>query len=53
MTAPVPSRRRFLIYAALGTAALPIVIRLMGDAHAGGLTKLPLDNAQAKALGYV
>ena len=53
MTAPVLSRRRFLIHAALATAALPLAIRLIGDAHAGGLTRLPLDNPQAKALGYV
>ena len=53
MNAPVSSRRRFLIHAALATASLPIAIRLLSDAHAGGLPKLPLDNPQAKALGYV
>ena len=53
MTSPVPSRRRFLIVAAMATAALPIAMRLMGNAHAAGLTKLPLDNPQAQALGYV
>ena len=53
MTAPVPSRRRFLIQAALATAALPIAMRLIPEVRAAGLTKLPLDNAQAKALGYV
>ena len=53
MTTPVPSRRRFLIVAAMATASVPIAIRLMGNAHAAGLTRLPLDNPQAKALGYV
>lgn len=53
MTSSVPSRRRFLIQAALATATLPIAMRLMNEAHAGGLPKLPLDNPQAKALGYV
>jgi hypothetical protein len=52
MTAPIPSRRHFLIQAALATAALPIAMRLIPEAHAEGLTKLPLDNPQAKALGY-
>lgn len=52
MTASVPSRRRFLINAALATAALPFASRLIGEARAAGLVKLPLDNAQAKALGY-
>ena len=52
MTAPVSSRRRFLIHAALVTAALPIGIRLIGEAHAAGLPRLPVDKPQAKALGY-
>jgi hypothetical protein len=52
MTAPIPSRRRFLIHAALATAALPIAMRLIPEARAGALAKLPLDNPQAKALGY-
>ncbi len=52
MTMPVPSRRRFLIRAAVATAALPLAIRLIGEARAAGLPKLPLDNPQAKALGY-
>jgi len=52
MTSPVTSRRRFLINAALATAALPIAMRLIPEARAAGLTKLPLDNPQAKALGY-
>ncbi len=53
MNVHAPSRRRFLIRAALATAALPIAMRMAGEAHAAGLAKLPLDNAQAKALGYV
>jgi hypothetical protein len=53
MTASIPSRRRFLIQAALTTAALPFAFRLIGDANAAALAKLPPDNAQAKALGYV
>lgn len=53
MAAPAPSRRRFLIAAAVATASLPIAMRLMANAHAAGLARLPLDNLQAKALGYV
>ena len=54
MIAPkIPSRRRFLIHAAIATAALPLAIRSIGAAHAAGLPGLPLDNPQAKALGYV
>jgi hypothetical protein len=49
----MPSRRNFLIQAALAAATLPLAMRLMPEAHAAGLTKLPLDNPQAKALGYV
>lgn len=49
----VPSRRRFLINAALATAALPVAIGLIREANAGGLPRLPVDNPQAKALGYV
>jgi hypothetical protein len=53
MTSSIPSRRRFLIKAALVTASLPIAMRLMNTAQAAGLPKLPLDNPQAKSLGYV
>jgi hypothetical protein len=53
MKNPIPSRRTFLIRAAMMTAALPFAGRLIGDARAAGLPRLPLDNAQAKALGYV
>ena len=48
-----PARRRFLINAAITAAALPLAARFVGDARAAGLAKLPTDNAQAKALGYV
>lgn len=50
------SRRHFLIGAALATATLPISMRLLAQtqvsAPAGALPRLPLDNPQAKALGY-
>lgn len=52
MTAPISSRRRFLISAALAIAALPIGIRVLAQAHAAVLPRLPVDNPQAKALGY-
>ena len=52
MTAPAFSRRRFLIGATLVTVALPLSMRLMGQAVAGALPRLPIDNPQAKALGY-
>ncbi len=52
MTPTVPSRRRFLLIAAMATASLPIAARLVPQARAAGLNKLPLDNPQAKALGY-
>jgi len=52
MKAPLPSRRNFLIQAALAAATLPIALRMIPEARAAGLTKLPLDNPQAKALGY-
>lgn len=53
MSKPVLSRRKFLAYAAMAAAALPVAFRLTPEAiAAGGLPKLPLDNPQAKALGY-
>ena len=52
MTAPASSRRRFLIGATLATVALPLSMRLIGQAPAGALPRLPIDNPQAKALGY-
>jgi hypothetical protein len=53
MDMPTPSRRRFLVGAALSIAALPLALRMTSEAQAATLPKLPLDNAQAKALGYV
>ncbi|HEU0153794.1 MAG TPA: high-potential iron-sulfur protein [Arenimonas sp.] len=47
-----PSRRRFLVHAAVVAAALPFASRLVGTAQAQELKKLPLDNATAKALAY-
>ena len=47
----VPSRRRFLARLALAAAAIP-VMQLASPAQAQALKKLPLDNAQAKALKY-
>jgi hypothetical protein len=48
-----PSRRRFLIRAAVAATALPLLARSVGSAQAATLSKLPLDNAQAQGLGYV
>ena len=45
-------RRRFLLKAAIVATALPLLGRL-SPVQAAPLPKLPLDNAQAKALGYV
>ncbi len=53
MTIPVPSRRRFIVNVALAAVAVPLVMRTSGEARAAALVKLPLDNPQAKALGYV
>ena len=54
MSTPSNPRRRFLVNAVLATAALPFAARFaMNAAQAADLPKLPLDNAQAKALGYV
>ena len=53
MKTPVSSRRRFLINVALVAVAVPVVMRMSGKAHAAALVPLPLDNPQAKALGYV
>lgn len=53
MTESNPSRRRFLIHAAVAATTLPLLARSIGSAHAAALPKLPLDNPQAKALGYV
>jgi hypothetical protein len=53
MTAPALSRRKFLAWAATAAAALPVALRMIPEAVAAGLPRLPLDNPQAKALGYV
>ena len=48
------SRRDFLIRSAAVASALPLVLQDLGRvAHAQDLPKLPLDNAQAKALAYI
>ena len=46
------SRRRFLTQAAVAAVALPLLGR-MQPAQAATLPKLPANNPQAKALGYV
>jgi hypothetical protein len=51
MTEHRNSRRRFLVQAAVAATALPLLSR-MAPAIAAPLPKLPLANAQAKALGY-
>lgn len=45
------SRRRFLMQAALAAGAAPMLGLAARDAHAA-LAKLPVTNAQAKALSY-
>lgn len=47
------SRRRFLIQAAVAATAVPLLVRLASQDAQAALPKLPLDNPQAKALGYV
>jgi len=51
MTEHRVSRRRFLAQAAIAAAALPL-LGTLGRAQAAALPRLPLGNAQAKALGY-
>jgi hypothetical protein len=53
MTEHRSSRRRFLVQAAVAATALPLVARMVGQPAQAALAKLPLDNPQAKALGYV
>ena len=54
MTESTPSRRRFLIQAAVAATALPLLARMAGQpASAAALPPLTSANAQAKALGYV
>jgi hypothetical protein len=52
MNSQNPSRRRFLVHAAVAAVALPFASRLVGTAQAQDLKPLPLDNATAKALAY-
>lgn len=53
MNESTPSRRRFLLNMAIAATALPMGARmLVNPALAQDLPALPLDNAQAKALGY-
>ena len=47
------SRRRFLIQAAVAATALPLMAHLGTQPAQAALPKLPLDNPQAKSLGYV
>lgn len=54
MNAQSPSRRRFLVRAAVLAAAVPFVApALVGTAAAQALKPLPADNATAIALAYV
>ena len=46
------TRRRFLLQAAVAATALPLLGAMAAPASAATLPKLPLTNAQAKALGY-
>ncbi len=47
------SRRRFLVKAAVAATALPLMAHLGTQPAQAALPKLPLDNPQAKSLGYV
>lgn len=47
-----PSRRRFLVHAAVAAVAIPFAGRFISTAQAQSLPKLPLDDPQAKALSY-
>ena len=53
MTEHRPSRRRFLTQAAVAATALPLLARMADQPAQAALARLPLDNPQAKALGYV
>jgi hypothetical protein len=52
MTEHRSSRRRFLVQAAVAATALPLMARMITQPAEAALAKLPLDNPQAKALGY-
>jgi len=47
------TRRRFLVQAAVAATALPLLGAMAAPASAAALPKLPLTNAQAKALSYI
>ena len=47
-----PSRRRFLVHAAVAAVAVPFVGRFISTAQAQALPKLSLDDPTAKALAY-
>lgn len=49
---PNPSRRRFLVHAALVAGALPLAPLFVGAARAQALTPLPLTHPTAAALAY-
>ena len=53
MTEYRPSRRRFLMQAAVAATVAPLLTMIARQPADAELHKLPLDNAQAKALGYV
>jgi len=53
MTEYRPSRRRFLVQAAVAAAVAPLLTIIARQPAGAELYKLPLDNPQAKALGYV
>lgn len=53
MTEHRPSRRRFLVQAAVAATALPLLTTMAHQPASAELYKLPLDNPQAKAFGYV
>jgi hypothetical protein len=52
MTEYRSSRRRFLMQAAVAATAVPLLATMAGQPAQAELYKLPLDNPQAKALGY-
>ena len=53
MSSDPQSRRRFLSHVLVAATAAPFAAGVASRAFAAPLPKLPLDNAQAKALHYV
>lgn len=54
MSTQPTSRRRFLLRSVTAAVSLPLVLQALSrPAQAQDLPKLALDNAQAKALGYI